>query len=58
MGDPEAPQMNSVENPVNKASRVHHPLLRPEPGLGAALGWGPGGQPASQLRAGPLGCLS
>lgn len=32
----------------NKRSSVHHSLLSPEPGLGAALGWGPEGQAGSQ----------
>lgn len=32
----------------NKGSGVHHSLLSPGPGLGAALGWGPGGQAGRQ----------
>lgn len=33
---------------LNKGSGVHHSLWRPEPGLGAVLGWGPGGQAGRQ----------
>lgn len=39
----------------NKESGVHHSLLSPEPGRARGL---EGRQAASQLRVGPLGCLS